>query len=143
MIRPLRAAHMGIFVGLAILLPVLLIAGLLVRTPEPVSASTESPLVGKHMDIAGQDYRFRFTVTGSQIQFTTGTFALHPDVLAYTSSDAASFPNNSELIGPPRVGTPVAVPASDTRRSSRPRISGVHDERRIRGDQLESAEAAL
>jgi hypothetical protein len=112
MIRPLRTAHMGIFAGLAITLPVLFVVGLLVRTPEPVSASPEPVLVGKGFDVAGKDYRFRFTVAGSQVQFTTGTFALYPDVLVYASDDAASFPNNSQLIGPVRTGSSVPLPAA-------------------------------
>lgn len=114
MTRPSRTAHFAVFAVLAVLLPVVFIGGIAVRKPLPVSASTGSPLVGRTFDVVGKDYRFRFVIAGGHIQFTSGTYALHPDVLVYSTEGASTFPSNAQLVGPLRVGDRTPLPPAES-----------------------------
>ena len=123
MIQPLRTAHRTIFLGLGILLPVLLIAGISSRSKNVVMpvATQDLPQAGavfgqQTISLGGQKIEVRIAKIQSaagatQFQLVPSAPLVAPDLLLYwTAESAASLPNNATLIRAYNSQQPFSVP---------------------------------
>ena len=136
MIQPLRAWHRRIFAALAVALPAIFAAALLVRPAAParenafasaglVKSDTQSPWKSRAISV-----RLHTTNAQRAVKLIAAREILEPDILVYVApkQPAKSLPEGSHLLGPFRSGHSYSLPADISPGSALVLYSGARHE---------------